>query len=196
MNASFPQRIKIEGGEVELRAMRAADDAAVLAFAQALPANDLLFLRRDIRQPKVVAAWLREIDAGQFETVLAWQGDTVVGCGTVVRDRLSWSAHVAELRAVIAQSLRGRGLGTQLVQQIFRAAIVGGAEKIFAQMTTDQSAAIALFEGFGFRPEAILRNHVRGLDGVDHDIVVLCQNVANAEAKLEAYGLAADFDIA
>jgi RimJ/RimL family protein N-acetyltransferase len=188
MSGEYSKHLAVEGGDVDLRRMQALDAPAVLAFARALEPHDLLFLRRDIRQAKVVAAWLREIEAGQFDTLLAWRDDMVVGCGTVVRDPLSWSAHVAEIRCVISQPMRGQGFGTLLVQETFRLALVGGAEKVFAQMTTDQQSAIALFEGLGFRPEAILRNHVRDQAGEGCDLVVLSQIVSEAAARLEAYG--------
>ncbi len=190
MNSQLPRSMRIGDEEVELRKMQAADERAVLAFARDLEPHELLFLRRDIRQPKVVAAWSREIEAGQLETLLAWRSGAVVGCGTVVRDPLSWSAHVAEIRTVIAEDLRGHGLGTAMVQETFRLALVGGAEKIFAQMTTDQPGAIAVFEGLGFRPEAILREHVRDHTGASYDIVILSHIVAEVAAKLEAYGVA------
>jgi RimJ/RimL family protein N-acetyltransferase len=188
MSNDLPKTVEIDGISLELRRMTAPDAASVLAFARSLEPHDLLFLRRDIRQPRVVAAWQREIDAGQFDTILVWRGETVVGCGTVVRDRLSWSAHVAEIRTVVASQMRGLGLGSVLVQETFRLALIGGAEKVFAQMTTDQQSAIALFEGAGFRPEAILRDHVRDEAGTSWDLVILSQNVAEAAARLEAYG--------
>ena len=55
-------------------------------------------------------------------------------------------------------------------------------------MTVDQPAAIALFEGLGFKAEALLRDHVRDVDGKTHDIVVLGHNIAQVQAQLEAYG--------
>ena len=57
------------------------------------------------------------------------------------------------------------------------------------QMTVDQQAAIALFESLGFKAEALLRDHVRDVDGKKHDIVVLGHNVAQVRAQMEAYGL-------
>lgn len=189
MTAQPPGTVRVGGEEIALRRMGPPDEQAVLAFAGRLDPHELLFLRRDIRQPRVVAAWLREIEAGQFETLLAWKSGEVVGCGTVVRDPLSWSAHVAELRTVIASDQRGLGLGAAIVQETFRMAVAGGAEKIFARMTTDQPGAIAVFEGLGFRPEAILREHVRDQAGVGYDIVILSHIVAEVAAKLEAYGI-------
>jgi RimJ/RimL family protein N-acetyltransferase len=194
MTSEFPKRLSLAGGEVEVRRMGAADEAAVLAFAGRLEPRELLFLRRDIRNPKVVAAWLREIEAGQYDTLLGWSGGEVVGCATLVRDALSWSAHVAEIRVVVARSMRGRGLGTALVRETFRLALVAGAEKIFAQMTTDQQGAIAVFEGLGFKPEAILREHVRDETGAGYDLVVLSHIVAEVAATLRAYGVDATAD--
>jgi RimJ/RimL family protein N-acetyltransferase len=190
MNAENATPLAGEGGDVELCRLRDADAPDVLTFARRLDPHELLFLRRDIRQPKVVAAWLREIDAGQYDTVLAWRDGAVVGCGTLVRDPLSWSAHVAEIRVVIAKEVRGQGLGTRLIHEIFRMAITSGAEKIFAQMTTDQLGAIAVFEALGFRPEAVLRQHVKDQSGVAYDMVVLSVIVSEVESRLEAYGVA------
>lgn len=189
MTQQFPKTVTAEGDVVELRLLRPADEPAVLAFAQRLSSHELLFLPRDIRQPKVVAAWIREAEEGHLNTLLAWRGSEVVGCGAVARDRFSWSAHVAEIRVVLAPELRGRGLGTQLVQETFRLALRGGAEKIVATMTTDQASAVSAFEGLGFTPEAILRDHVRDTSGVAYDVVVLSHRVAEVAARLEAYGL-------
>jgi hypothetical protein len=68
-----------EGGDLEVRYMTAADEAAVLAFAQALPEHDLLFLPRDITQPKVLAAWIQEMDRGALTSLLAVREGTVLG---------------------------------------------------------------------------------------------------------------------
>jgi len=68
--------------------MSRADEAAVLAFAQKLPTHDLLFLPRNISEPKVLSAWIHEIERGDIVSLLAMKGGTVVGCGTLVRDYL------------------------------------------------------------------------------------------------------------
>ena len=55
-------------------------------------------------------------------------------------------------------------------------------EKQSVQMTVDQRGAIMLFES---QAEALLRDHVRGVDGKTHDIVVLGHNVAQVRAQME-----------
>jgi RimJ/RimL family protein N-acetyltransferase len=186
---TYPRSVKTDAGSVEFRHMAGADEAAVLEFARNLPAHDLLFLPRNISEPKVLQAWIKEIERGAIVSLLAVKDGKVVGCGTVVRDPHSWSPHVGEIRNVVSQSVRGLGVGRALTQETFALALGLGLEKLVVQMTVDQVSGIALFEGLGFRGEALLREHVRDRDGTKHDIVVLGHNVAQVRAQLEAYGL-------
>jgi RimJ/RimL family protein N-acetyltransferase len=186
---SYPRRVNTEAGEIEFDLMRRADEAAVLEFAKALPTHDLLFLPRNISQPKVLSAWINEIERGDIVSLLARKNGAVVGCGTLVKDSLSWSPHVGEIRMVVSLDVRGKGVGRALSQETFALALAYGLEKLSVQMTVDQRAAIALFESLGFRAEALLRDHVRDAGGQKHDIVVLGHNVAQVRAQLEAYGL-------
>src|SRR3954449_1739351 len=186
---SYPRRVATEAGEIEFRIMSPADEAAVLEFAQKLPVHDLLFLPRDISEPKVLSAWVNEIERGAITSLLAIKAGKVVGCGTLVRDPYSWSAHVGEIRMVVSLEVRGQGVGRALSQETFAVALGAGLGKLSVQMTVDQQAAIALFESLGFKAEALLRDDVRDVDGKTHDIVVLGHNVAQVRAQMEAYGL-------
>ena len=185
----YPRHARTEAGDIEFRLMSRADEGAVLAFAQKLPTHDLLFLPRNISQAKVLSAWLNEIERGDITSILAVKAGTVVGCGTLVRDPHSWSPHVGEIRMVVSLDVRGKGVGRTLSQEIFALALSAGLEKLSVQMTVDQQAAIALFESLGFKAEALLRDHVRDVEGKKHDIVVLGHNVAQVRAQMEAYGL-------
>src|SRR5713226_5469052 len=186
---SYPRRAATEAGEIEFRLMSPADEAAVLDFAQKLPVHDLLFLPRNISEPKVLAAWIKEIDRGSITSLLAVKSGRVVGCGTIVRDPVSWSPHVGEIRNVVSPDVRSQGVGRALSQETFALALSVGLEKLLVQMTVDQTGAIAIFEGLGFKAEALLHDHVRDLTGKKHDIVVLAHNVAQVWAQMEAYGL-------
>jgi len=185
----YPRHINTDAGEIEFRLMSRADEGAVLEFAKKLPTHDLLFLPRNISEPKVLSAWINEIERGAITSLLAVKDGRVVGCGTLVRDPHSWSPHVGELRMVVSTDVRGQGVGRALSQETFLLALGAGLEKLSVQMTVDQRAAIALFESLGFKAEALLRDHVRDVDGKKHDIVVLGHNIVQFAAQLEAFGL-------
>ena len=132
MNASpqWPRTLTVNDAPVTIRLMEAGDADAVLAFARALPSHDLLFLQRDIRNPKVVAAWIEQIERGLIRSLLAVGPDGVVGCAAIVRDELSWSPHVAEIRILTAPGARGGGLGRALAQDSLAFTQSLGVEKV------------------------------------------------------------------
>jgi L-amino acid N-acyltransferase YncA len=185
----YPQTVAVDGAYIRLRSMRAADRDAVMEFARALPAHDLLFLRRDITRPDIVEEWVRNVERGRVVTVLAEGDRDLEGYATVDRGDLTWSPHVAEIRVLVTPAFRGKGLGRRLTEEAFAIALALGIEKVVAQMTADQQGAIAVFEGMGFRPEALLRDHVKDREGRTHDLVILSHDVSKFRAQLDAYGV-------
>ncbi len=190
---SYPREIQCGDEAVVLRYMTRDDEADLDAFAQSLPNHDLLFLRRDITQPKVLKAWLNAIEESSITSLIATRANEVVGCSAIVTDSLAWSSHVGELRVLVSPSMRSKGLGRHIIQESFIIAITLGLEKLVAQMTADQSGAINVFESLGFRAEALLRDHVKDRSHQSHDIVILSHDVAKFQAQMEAYGLTEAF---
>ncbi len=190
----YPRTVEITSGEATLALMAREDEAELLGFARDLPIHDLLFLRRDITHPKVLSAWSDEIEAGSIVSLIARETKTgvaggILGCTAVVRDELSFSPHVGELRVLVTPRARERGLGRILIQESFLIALSLQLEKLVAQMTVDQKGAIAVFEEMGFQAEALLKDHVQDPDGTRHDLVMLSHDVARFQAQMEAYGL-------
>ena len=184
----YPRSLRLGDDEFELRYMAASDAAAVSTFANSLPPHDLLFMRRDITAPKVMAAWLEGIANGSVTTLLANKSGAVRGCAAIIRDEMSWSPHVGEMRIVVDVTVRGKGLGRVLAQECFGLALGLGIEKLIAYMTVDQHRAIAVFEELGFHAEAMLREHVRDRDGTKHDVVMLSHDVNKFLARMEVFG--------
>jgi L-amino acid N-acyltransferase YncA len=187
----YPATITFDNTALTLRLLARGDEEAMLEFAQGLPAHDLLFLRRDITHPDVVDEWLRDIEDGYRTTIVAAEGDRVVGYASVASDRLSWTHHVAELRVLISPSMRGKRLGRLLTEQAFALAKERGVKKMMAQMTTDQEAAVKVFTRMGFQREARLRNQVMDRDGALHDLQIMSLDVDEFQAKIDVMLLSA-----
>ena len=56
--------------KMTIRAPRRSDSKALARFAAAMPPHDLLFLARDIREPKVLEAWLAAQEQGQIASLI------------------------------------------------------------------------------------------------------------------------------
>ena len=190
-SGSRTSRVASRLGAIDLtvRPMNAGDRGALLAFADGLPDHDLLFLRRDIRDAEVVDQWIGDVESEQMTTLLAFADEEMIGYASIDRSQLQWSSHVGEIRVVVSEAARGKGLGRLLVEQAFQAAVVAGIEKVVARMTPDQKGAVAAFEGLGFRAEGLLRNHVRDLSGEKHDLLVMGLDIVALHGTLEGYGL-------
>jgi RimJ/RimL family protein N-acetyltransferase len=180
--------LDIDGHHVVIRTFERGDAIGIASFAAALPEHDLLFLSRDIKHAAVIEAWWQAVDNGEISSFVAVMGSTVIGSTAIVRDPLSWSPHVAEIRLLVAPEARGHGLGRMLLEESIKLALENGATKLTARMTPDQRSAIALFEELGFRGEAMLRDHVKGRDGNFHDLAVLSMHSGNAGRSQSAWG--------
>jgi RimJ/RimL family protein N-acetyltransferase len=184
--ARYPHAATLpDGTVVDVRQMSALDRDAMLAFARSLPQEDLLFLRVDITDPGVVDNWIRNIESGLSASLVAYQGDRVVGYATVHRDPAPWTRRVGEIRVNVARDFRTRGLGRTLTSEIFDVARGLGLRKLMAHMTTDQHGAQAAFRRLGFVPEALLADYVEDRNGTSRDLVLMSYDIGGHSDLIE-----------
>jgi RimJ/RimL family protein N-acetyltransferase len=174
---TYPWVATLKDREISLRLMQATDRDAVLAFAQALPADDLLFLPLDITHPKVVDGWVRSLETGRTATVLAESAGRLIGMGTLVRSETNWARHLGNIRLLVSPEARGIGLGNLLANEVFALAEAAGLQKVVAQMASEERGAQAVFERLGFKAEALLADYVMDRDGRTHDLIVMSYDV-------------------
>jgi RimJ/RimL family protein N-acetyltransferase len=166
--------------------MEGSDREAMLEFARSLPNDDLMFLRTDITEPRTVDAWINYIKTGRTISVIAESEGKIAGYASIHLNDALWTRHVGELRVLVGRDYRGIGLGKRLTNEAFAIAKDLGLKKITAQMPTDQRGARGVFERLGFRPEALLADHVMSRDGQTHDLLIMSYDVAGFSN--EAYG--------
>ena len=78
---------------------------------------------------------------------------------------------VADL--AVAAGWRGRGVGGALLAEAIERAGAAGAHKLALQVWPHNTAAIALYERFGFQREGYLRRHYRRRSGELWDAVIM-----------------------
>ncbi|NKC01711.1 MAG: GNAT family N-acetyltransferase [Pseudomonadales bacterium] len=185
--SEFPLEVTLDDGEtVEIRVAEKKAAEAILKFATNLDEQDLLFLRVDITEPKVVENWLKNVKKGETLSLLAWRGEDVVGYGTVDRNSARWTHRVGEIRVNVAPELRGQGLGRQLTGKIFDIARRLDLKKLTANMTPDQIGAQAAFTRLGFRPEALLADYIEDRSGETHDLVIMSYDIDGLNGQIDS----------
>src|SRR3989304_1480727 len=162
---TYPWQTSVGGVEMPLRLMEPSDRDTILNFGRSLPDHDLLFLRTDVTDPKVIDEWVENLKKGRTITVMAGSGGWVVGYASLHHNEVLWTRHVGEIRVMLKPELRGFGLGKALANEVFAIAKDMGLQKVMVQMTTDQRGARGMVESLGFRPEALLAGFVMGRGG-------------------------------
>jgi L-amino acid N-acyltransferase YncA len=184
---SYPRLLELDNGRrVSLRMMTAADQGAILAFARALPPDDLMFLRTDITDDVVVREWIGNLTNGSTTTVVAEIDGVLAGYASLHHDRARWTRRVGEIRVVLGPAYRGSGLGRRLAEEIFHLGLQRGIKKVAALMTLDQTRARAAFQRLGFQVEALLQGWVVDRHGRPHDLLIMSHDVESSRDRLIA----------
>jgi ribosomal protein S18 acetylase RimI-like enzyme len=164
----------------------AADDGAGLdAFFRRIPEGERAFIKEDLLDAAVLESILR---GGNGQRQVAVDGDEVIGYVAVLPG-LGWTSHVGELRLVVDAAHRGKGLGRQLARAALVGALDMGLAKVFVEVVADQSNTVAMFQGLGFEPEALLRDHARDRTGELRDLIMLAHRVDENWATMTTLGV-------
>ena len=89
----------------------------------------------------------------------------IVGRLSIARDQHPASRHVADLGLMVAMSHRRQGIGTALLEAAVDWARHAGVTKLELHVFPWNTAAIALYEKFGFVREGYRKDHYRRGDG-------------------------------
>jgi RimJ/RimL family protein N-acetyltransferase len=175
---TYPWATTIDGKRVTFRLMTPDDREEMIRFASTLSDEDLLFLRSDITQTSTIDNWMAYLKNGRTISVLAEIDGHIAGYSSIHLNEALWTRHVGELRVLVGGESRGLGLGKRLTTEVFAIAKDLGLKKITAQMPTEQRGARQVFEHLGFRPEALLADHVMTRDGKTRDLLIMSYDVA------------------
>jgi RimJ/RimL family protein N-acetyltransferase len=104
----------------------------------------------------------------------ALDGAEVVGWCDVFPHENPRHAHRGSLGMGCLPAYRGRGIGARLLEATLAHAGRFGLEKVELHVYTSNTAALRLYEKFGFEREGLLRSY-RKLDGVTFDCLVMAR---------------------
>ena len=170
----YPTTEKIGAHVLTFRLLSPADREPLLRFARSLPAEDIMYLRKDITSGDVIDDWLEKIKKGATTTVLACdEGGKIVGYASLHLDQLLWTRHLGEIRVVLARNMRGIGLGKRLLNEMFLLGRKLKLMRLVVNMRRQQPKLQYLLEKMGFQAEALLTDWLIDSAGHTHDLLVM-----------------------
>jgi ribosomal protein S18 acetylase RimI-like enzyme len=112
---------------------------------------------------------VEELEGEQTVMLVAEAGGELVGQLDLRLARYG----VADLGMLVAPGWRRKGVGSALMAEAIARARAAGAHKLTLQVWPHNTAALALYERFGFQREGYLRRHYRRRSGELWDAVVM-----------------------
>lgn len=161
-----------DGTRALLRPLVAGDrDELIELFARASE-EDRRYLRDDVTDRKLVASWVENIDYTDVFPLVVVVNDRVVGDATL-HFRKGAHRHQGEVRIFLAQEVRRRGLGTQVLRALIDIGRNVGLHQLIAEIVTDQGPVIKAFEELGFERQCTLPDYFMVPDGSTRDVALL-----------------------
>jgi len=116
--------------------------------------------------------FVKFIEDQNLSQYYAIEDGKVIGWCDIIPKSYEGLTHVGVLGMGILNGYRGKGLGTQLLAHAIEHAKLNGIEKVELEVYESNSAAVGLYEKFGFTIEG-KRIKGRKLDGIYDNIVAM-----------------------
>lgn len=176
---TYPFTENVNGRQIAFRMMTPDDGDLVMTFARSLPAESHMFTRWDITHESGIKEWIRNLKMGRTKTVLALDGDALVGYGSLHHNQLFWTRHHGELRVMVGEEARGEGLGRLLVRELFHIGQELELTRFVVHIASDQPRVRHMFEELGFHAEALLADWLMDRQGATSDLIIMSLQAAD-----------------
>lgn len=161
-----------DGVNVQMRPMTADDCQMVTSLFASVSQEDARYLRDDVRDPSVVAAWCRDLDYRKVLPLVAVVNERAVGQASLHFGR-GPERHIASLRIYLARDFRRRGLGTRMIETMIELARRQDIHIVSAEIVADQSKVIKAFQNLDFELYCTFDDYFMLPDGDTRDVAVL-----------------------
>lgn len=184
---ALPRTLTLHDGRtIDLTLLEVADCRSLVEFYRSLPEQDRQVLKDDVTTKEWAERFLRKVAAKEVISLVAKEGETVVGEGSIYQGLHGWTKHVCEIRLTTARSHRRQGLGLAMAETLVKTATDLGVEKILVNMIENQIGTHRTFEKLGFQKEAVLHRHVKDISGIKRDLIVMASDVSHVWAAMES----------
>ena len=177
----------MDGTEIVLRQLKKKDRKRLTAFFKSLPKEDRIYLRVDVTDKDTIKHIIQSSKSGESIRIIALDKETIVADGLLELEKRKWKKHFGEIRLLVSDAYRRKGLGMILARELYLLAISEKVEEIIVQLMKTQKSSISIFRKMGFKQEAVLPDYVKDLEGTKQDLIILRCNINKLWKELEDY---------
>lgn len=171
--AKYRSVVRLEDGtRVLIRPLLPEDGPKLVALFAEASADDVMYLKDDVRDANLVLSWARNLDYQKVFPLVACVDDRLVGDVTL-HFHTGPTRHIGRVRIFLARDFRHRGLGTKMLAEMIEFAKRFGLQQLLAEIVVEQTQVVKAFQKLGFALESHYRDYFMTPDGVTHDMAIL-----------------------
>ena len=170
----FPKVVQLKDGtNATLRQLRPDDEKEFHSLFLSIPEHERMFIKHRVAEIDTIRDWCRNLDYGRNLPLVGLVGGKIAGDATLHQQLGGWKRHVGRVSVLVHPEFRGRGLARALIGEIIEIARQVGLEKVEAEFIGEQAAAIKMFALLGFSQLLRLENHVKDMQAISHDYILM-----------------------
>ena len=183
-----------DGTKVTIRNLTIEDLDRLMSFYPSLPEEDLRYLRVDVTNRNIVKQRIEAAESGNIFRIIALKGDGIIADGALELTTEEWRRHQGELRVIVAEEFRRKGVGMIIMRELYFLAIEKKVEKVVAKMMKPQVAARTICKTLGFHEEVLIPDYVKDQTGKSQDLVIMTCDIQELWKELDHFYMDSDWE--
>ncbi len=170
------------GKRVMFRFLAEQDRESLIQLFQEAPDEDTRFLKRDVKDQKLINYWMDNLDYGGVLPLVAvdLEDNRLIADATLHRGKHA-AKHIGEIRIFVSRHYRNLGMGSLMLEELINLAFKENLQWLKAEIVADHKKVIKAFRAHGFDQKACLDDYFIRKDGVTHDVVLMMRPVVKRE---------------
>ena len=163
------------GMKLQIRPLNNNDEERLKNFLQWTPHELLQFCKQDMKSCEVINSWLDPTKGYQAISLVAIDLDSKELVGHILLTRGQHTAvKIGEIQQIlVAQTLQGLGLGSQLLDSLIHLATKENLHWLKVEIVTELKHVIKAFESRGFRTRTVLEDYFTDMEGKMYDVALM-----------------------
>ncbi len=170
------------GKRVMFRFLNEQDRETLIKMFQEAPEEDTRFLKQDVKDLKLVNAWVDQINYRKVLPLVAvdLEDNRITADATLHRGKHA-AKHIGEIRIFVCRSFRNLGLGSLMLEELLNLALQENLTWVKAEILAEHKKVVKAFRAKGFEQKCILDDYFIRKDGVTHDVVLMMRPVVKRD---------------
>jgi L-amino acid N-acyltransferase YncA len=160
---------------VLLRVIKKHDQEELARLFQDTPAEEMRFLKCDLKAPRWLTAWLEGLNYRQVLPLAAVDPEQHRFLARALLKRGRHTAgHTAEVQLLVPGPYRNLGLDALLLEELISLARQANLQLLKAEVAADDQSAIRAFRDQGFKIRAAMDDYFLDRDGIRSPTTCSC----------------------